>query len=151
MPALCYRANMAQVRQSRQDSGLGFLVKILQRFSVVPSSLGSGQSDGAFATGVYLERVGEHASTFFSSSLFARQQSVSWCFGNGVLVSLVLASGQSDGVVAMVCLPGGCNVSRSETPGASSGLPSSIERMAPTRQSRPHSGLGQAIFWVVLR
>ena len=35
------RANMAQIRQSRPDSGLGFQVNVLQPFRVVPSSLGS--------------------------------------------------------------------------------------------------------------
>ena len=33
---------MAHVRQSRPDSGLGFLVKVLKRFQAVPFSLGSG-------------------------------------------------------------------------------------------------------------
>ena len=45
----------------------------------------------------------------------------------------------------------GGTVSRSETPGAFSGLPATIERMAPVRQSMTYSGLGKAIFWVVLR
>ena len=33
---------MAHIIQSRLHSGLGFQVKILERFQVVPSSLGSG-------------------------------------------------------------------------------------------------------------
>ena len=33
---------MAHIRQSRPDSGLGFHVKVLKIFQVVPSSLGSG-------------------------------------------------------------------------------------------------------------
>ena len=33
---------MAHIRQSRPDSGLGFQVKALEPFPVVPSSLGSG-------------------------------------------------------------------------------------------------------------
>ena len=36
---------MAHVTQSRPDFGLGFQVKILNPFEVIPSSLGSGQSD----------------------------------------------------------------------------------------------------------
>ena len=36
------RANVAHTRQSRPDSGLGFLVKVLRTCQVVPSSLGSG-------------------------------------------------------------------------------------------------------------
>ena len=36
------RSNMAHARQSRPDSGLDFQVKVLEPFSVVPSSLGSG-------------------------------------------------------------------------------------------------------------
>jgi len=36
------RANMARKRQSRPDFGLGFQVKVLKTFEVVPSSLGSG-------------------------------------------------------------------------------------------------------------
>ena len=40
------RANMAHIRQSRPDSGLGFQVKILTPFHVVPSSLGSGFPNG---------------------------------------------------------------------------------------------------------
>jgi len=34
---------MAHIRQSRPDSGLGFRVKVLKIFQVVPSSLGSGE------------------------------------------------------------------------------------------------------------
>ena len=42
-PAMpCCRANMAHIRQSRPDSGLDLLVKVLKPCSVVPSSLGSG-------------------------------------------------------------------------------------------------------------
>jgi len=40
------RANMAHVRQSRPDSGLGFQVKVLKPFKVVPFSLGSGDHNG---------------------------------------------------------------------------------------------------------
>ena len=36
------RANVAHVRQSRPDSGLGFQVNVLKITRVVPSSLGSG-------------------------------------------------------------------------------------------------------------
>jgi len=39
-----FRANMAHVRQSRPDSGLGFQVKVLKPFQVDPSSLGGGQA-----------------------------------------------------------------------------------------------------------
>jgi hypothetical protein len=35
---------MAHIRQSRPDSGLGFQVKVLKIFQVVPSSLGSAKS-----------------------------------------------------------------------------------------------------------
>ena len=38
-------ANMAHIRQSRPESGLGFQVNVLQLLQVVPSSLGSGCSD----------------------------------------------------------------------------------------------------------
>ena len=34
--------NMAYIRQSRPDSGLGFQVKVLEIFQVVSSSLGNG-------------------------------------------------------------------------------------------------------------
>ena len=34
---------MAQIRQSRPDSGLGFQVKVLETFQDVPSSLGNGE------------------------------------------------------------------------------------------------------------
>ena len=34
---------MAHIRQSRPDSGLGFHVKVLQTFQVVPSSFGGGR------------------------------------------------------------------------------------------------------------
>ena len=34
--------NQAQIRQSRQESGLGLQVKVLKTFEGVPSSLGSG-------------------------------------------------------------------------------------------------------------
>ena len=34
------QANMAHMRQSRPDSGLGFQIKVLKTFSVVPSWLG---------------------------------------------------------------------------------------------------------------
>jgi len=36
------RANMAHIRQSRPDSGLGFQTKVIVTFEVVPSSPGSG-------------------------------------------------------------------------------------------------------------
>jgi hypothetical protein len=36
------RMNMAHLRQSRPDSGVGFQEKIFKPFQVVPSSLGSG-------------------------------------------------------------------------------------------------------------
>ena len=36
------RSNMAHLRQSRPDSGLGFQVRLLTTFHAVPSSLGSG-------------------------------------------------------------------------------------------------------------
>ena len=35
---------MAHIRQSWPDFGLGFRVKVLQFFKVVPSSLGSGEA-----------------------------------------------------------------------------------------------------------
>jgi len=35
------RANMAHMRQSRPDSGLGFQVKVLETFELASSSLGS--------------------------------------------------------------------------------------------------------------
>ena len=38
----CCRANVAPTLQSRPDSGLGFEVKVLTTFQVVPFSLGSG-------------------------------------------------------------------------------------------------------------
>jgi len=41
---------MAQVRQVRQDSGLGFQGEILKTFKVAPSSLGSGACDRATGT-----------------------------------------------------------------------------------------------------
>ena len=34
---------MAHIRQSRPDSGIGFHVKVLKTFQVVPFSLGSGE------------------------------------------------------------------------------------------------------------
>jgi len=45
------RANVAHIRQSRPDSGLGFQVKVLKTFKDVPSSLESGacrQISGGF-------------------------------------------------------------------------------------------------------
>ena len=39
-------ANTAHVRQSRPDSGLGFQVKVLTTFYLVPTSLGSGDLGG---------------------------------------------------------------------------------------------------------
>ena len=36
------RANVAHIRQSKPDFGLGFQVKVLESFTVVPSSLGRG-------------------------------------------------------------------------------------------------------------
>jgi len=41
-PSFRCRANMAHVRQSRPDSGLGFQAKVLKIFSSVPSSFGPG-------------------------------------------------------------------------------------------------------------
>ena len=41
-PELRCRANMAQIRQSRPNSGLGVEVKVLRTFYGVSSSLGSG-------------------------------------------------------------------------------------------------------------
>jgi len=38
-----YRSNMAHIRQSRPDCGLGFQVKAPKTLQVVPSSLGSGR------------------------------------------------------------------------------------------------------------
>jgi len=38
------RANVARIRQSRPDSGLGCQVKVREPFQVVPSSLGSGET-----------------------------------------------------------------------------------------------------------
>ena len=38
-----FRANMAHTRQSRPDSGLGFQVKLVKPYQVVPSLLGSGK------------------------------------------------------------------------------------------------------------
>ena len=38
----CCRANMAHIRQSRPDSGLGFRVQFIETFWFVSSSLGSG-------------------------------------------------------------------------------------------------------------
>ena len=55
-------ANMAHVRQSRPDPGLGFQVKVVSTFEVVPSSLGSGR--------VYGSRC-----RVLGCSLFARQRS----------------------------------------------------------------------------
>jgi len=43
----CCRANMAHVRQSRPEYGLGFQVKVLKPFYIVPSSLGSGSGGSA--------------------------------------------------------------------------------------------------------
>ena len=42
MPNRC-RPNLAHIRQSRPDSGLGFQVKVLKIFQDVPSSLESGR------------------------------------------------------------------------------------------------------------
>ena len=39
------RANVAHIKQSRPDSGLGVQVKVVKTFQVVPTSLGSG-ADG---------------------------------------------------------------------------------------------------------
>jgi len=46
-----YRANMAHLRQSRQDSGLDFQVKVLKRLQVVPFLLGSGDLIAGGAAG----------------------------------------------------------------------------------------------------
>jgi len=42
-PGARSRANMAHIRQSRPDSGLGFQAKVLERCQVVRSSLGRGR------------------------------------------------------------------------------------------------------------
>ena len=39
------RANMANVRHSRPNSGIGFAIKALKIFEVVPFSLGSGERE----------------------------------------------------------------------------------------------------------
>jgi len=52
------RANMAHVRQSRPDSGLGSQVKDLKPFQVVPSSLVSGNSDTLLPCVVLPQRAG---------------------------------------------------------------------------------------------
>ena len=41
--AIC-RANMAHIRQTRLDSGVGFQIEVLHLFSTVPSSLESGEA-----------------------------------------------------------------------------------------------------------
>ena len=43
------RANMAHIRQSRPDSGLGVQVKVLETFQIVPSSLRSGLGNDLMA------------------------------------------------------------------------------------------------------
>ena len=40
------RAIIAHTRKSRQDSGLGFQVKVLKTFKVIPSALGNGRKRG---------------------------------------------------------------------------------------------------------
>ena len=45
MPAGRFRANAAQVRQSRPDFGLSFQVGVHKTFQVVPSSLGGASGD----------------------------------------------------------------------------------------------------------
>ena len=45
---------MAHVRQSRPDSGLGFQIKMLATFEIVPNSLGSGPHT-AIASGFDVE------------------------------------------------------------------------------------------------
>jgi len=42
------RAKMAQIRQSRPDSGRDFPMKVINTFEVVPSSLGSRHPKRAF-------------------------------------------------------------------------------------------------------
>jgi len=41
-------ATLGLTRQSRQDSGLGFQIKVLKPFTVGPSSLGSGPRAACF-------------------------------------------------------------------------------------------------------
>ena len=43
--SLRFRANVAHIRQSRPDSGLGFQVKGSKPLYVAPSSLGSGRPE----------------------------------------------------------------------------------------------------------
>ena len=49
--------NSAHARQSRPDSGLGFQVKVLTTFVVVPSSLGSGRRGSGSEAGSYLRHI----------------------------------------------------------------------------------------------
>ena len=41
------KANLAHIRQSRPDSGIGFQAKVLHTFEGFPSSLGSGPGGGS--------------------------------------------------------------------------------------------------------
>ena len=47
------RANMAHIRQSKPDAGLGCQVKVLQHSQHVPSSLGSGSGKHEIDTVVF--------------------------------------------------------------------------------------------------
>ena len=46
------RANVAHIRQSRPDSGLGFQVQVLETYERVPSSLGKGKGHTDLFTAV---------------------------------------------------------------------------------------------------
>ena len=52
--------NMAHIRQSRPDSGLGFQAKVLETFSAVPSSLGSRMAASASLTALPISRHVPH-------------------------------------------------------------------------------------------
>ena len=56
---------MAHVRQSRPDYGLGFQVKVLKPFQVVPSSLGSGRPSRTLAAGWQRSRRTDDDEEFF--------------------------------------------------------------------------------------
>ena len=53
------RPNMAHIRQSRPDSGLGFQVKFVKTFQVVPFALGSGKSTVVCGTQGLGEELGQ--------------------------------------------------------------------------------------------
>ena len=52
--------NSARIRQSRSDSGLGFLTKVLKTFEVVPSSRGSGRVKRSQLETMHGGQVGAH-------------------------------------------------------------------------------------------